>query len=84
VVVQNSALKTVAHRNIIGSVVRHNWLGRVSYACSTDVYVIIKGAAAIKMNSLRHLCILILVLVGKDFVLLDGNARPHRAWVFYE
>jgi len=61
-VVKNSALKTVAHRNMLGSVVRHNWLGRVSYACSTDVYVIIKRAAAIEMNSLRHLCILILVL----------------------
>jgi len=30
-------LKTVAPRNVIGCVVRHYWLGGISYDCSTDL-----------------------------------------------
>jgi len=36
-------LKTVAHRNAIGCVVRHYGLGWGSYDCSTDLYTILKG-----------------------------------------
>ena len=35
-------LKTVAPRKMIGCVVRHYWLGGVSYDCSTDLYAILK------------------------------------------
>jgi len=37
---------------------------------------------AIEMRSLRHLCNA--SAVGQDFVLMDGNARLHRAFVVNE
>jgi len=65
-------------------VVRHNWLKRVSYACFTDVYVIIKRSCHYRDEVVAAFVHPFSGFVGKDLVLLDGNARPHRAWVFHE
>ena len=56
-------------------------------SCFNDVYVIIKGDLTgchyrdEIVEAFVHSCS---SFMGKDFVLLDGNARPYQAWVVNE
>ena len=81
---KNSDLKIVAPRIIICSVVHHNWLRQ---GCSTDVYVIINGdltGCHYRDEIVEAFFAPLFSYVGKDFLLLDGNARLYQAWVVNE
>jgi hypothetical protein len=59
----------------------------ISYNCSTDLYVIRNGSLTgiqYRDEILTPIVSLYVGAIGDDFILMDDNARPHRARIVNE